>query len=150
MSLDRERLAKLLGMIGSSFDAEALSAARRANELVHEAKMTWHEVLGQITSNGTKSNGSAKPNDRPSRDGAGAIIGSSRAHSASRKSLNPHFDNPYRSVRIKASGGAIMSNKQPLPTGSQLTALDPVFREHPHQYLDRLPFTMMRSSGGSS
>jgi len=43
-----------------------------------------------------------------------------------------------------------MSNKQPLPTGSQLTALDPVFREHPHQYLDRLPFTMMRSSGGSS
>src|SRR5262249_15781032 len=53
-------------MIGSSFDAEALSAARRANELVHEAKMTWHEVLGQITPNGTKSNGS--PNDRPSRD----------------------------------------------------------------------------------
>src|SRR6516164_4258950 len=56
-------------MIGSSFDAEALSAARRANELVHEAKMTWHEVLGQITPNGTKSNGNAKPNDRPSRDG---------------------------------------------------------------------------------
>jgi cytochrome P450 len=31
-----------------------------------------------------------------------------------------------------------MSDKQPLPTGSQLTALDPVFREHPHQHLDRL------------
>ena len=31
-----------------------------------------------------------------------------------------------------------MSDNQPLPTGSQLTALDPVFREHPHQYLDRL------------
>jgi len=31
-----------------------------------------------------------------------------------------------------------MSDKQQLPTGSQLTALDPVFREHPHQYLDRL------------
>src|SRR5262244_4590142 len=56
-------------MIGSSFDAEALSAARRANELVHDAKMTWHEVLGQITPNGTKSNGSAKRNDRSSRDG---------------------------------------------------------------------------------
>lgn len=69
MNLDRERLAKLLGIIGSSFDAEALSAARRANELVHEAKMTWHEVLGQFTPNGTKSNGSVKPNDRPSRDG---------------------------------------------------------------------------------
>ena len=31
-----------------------------------------------------------------------------------------------------------MSDKQPLPTGPQLTAADPVFREHPHEYLDRL------------
>jgi cytochrome P450 len=31
-----------------------------------------------------------------------------------------------------------MSDKQPLPTGLQLTALDPVFRERPHDYLDRL------------
>jgi cytochrome P450 len=31
-----------------------------------------------------------------------------------------------------------MSDDQRLPTGLQLTALDPVFREHPHDYLDRL------------
>jgi cytochrome P450 len=31
-----------------------------------------------------------------------------------------------------------MSDKQPLPTGLQLTALDPVFHECPHEYLDRL------------
>jgi cytochrome P450 len=31
-----------------------------------------------------------------------------------------------------------MSDKQPLPTGLQLTALDPVFRERPHEHLDRL------------
>jgi cytochrome P450 len=31
-----------------------------------------------------------------------------------------------------------MSDKQPLPTGLHLTALDPVFRERPHEYLDRL------------
>ena len=31
-----------------------------------------------------------------------------------------------------------MSDEQPLPTGPQLTAADPVFREHPHEYLDRL------------
>src|SRR5215471_3237344 len=31
-----------------------------------------------------------------------------------------------------------MSNKQPLPTDLELTALDPVFREHPHERLDRL------------
>jgi hypothetical protein len=32
----------------------------------------------------------------------------------------------------------MMSHKQPLPTGLQLTALDPVFRERPNEYLDRL------------
>jgi cytochrome P450 len=31
-----------------------------------------------------------------------------------------------------------MSDKQSLPTGLQLTALDPVFRERPNEYLDRL------------
>lgn len=31
-----------------------------------------------------------------------------------------------------------MSDEQSLPTGLQLTALDPVFREHPHDYLDGL------------
>src|SRR5215472_5878872 len=31
-----------------------------------------------------------------------------------------------------------MSNKQPLPTDLELTALDAVFREHPHDRLDRL------------
>jgi cytochrome P450 len=31
-----------------------------------------------------------------------------------------------------------MSNKQLLPTDIELTALDPVFREHPHDRLDRL------------
>jgi len=31
-----------------------------------------------------------------------------------------------------------MSDKQPMPTGLQLTALDPVFREDPREYLDRL------------
>jgi cytochrome P450 len=31
-----------------------------------------------------------------------------------------------------------MSDKQPLPTGLQLTALDPTFAERPHEYLDRL------------
>jgi hypothetical protein len=31
-----------------------------------------------------------------------------------------------------------MSDEEPLPTGLQLAALDPVFREHPQDYLDRL------------
>ena len=47
-----------------------------------------------------------------------------------------------------------MSDKQPLPTGLQLTALDPVFREGPHEYLDRLriedPVHRDAELGGSS
>src|SRR5215472_3217536 len=36
------------------------------------------------------------------------------------------------------TGCTTMPNKQPLPTDLELTALDPVFREHPHDRLDRL------------
>jgi cytochrome P450 len=30
------------------------------------------------------------------------------------------------------------AHRTPLPTGLQLTALDPTFAEHPHEHLDRL------------
>ena len=45
MSLDRTRLARVLAMIGSSFDGEALVAARRAHELVKAAGLSWEELL---------------------------------------------------------------------------------------------------------
>jgi hypothetical protein len=41
----RERIAKLLGMIGSNHDGEALNAARLADGLVREARVTWPAVL---------------------------------------------------------------------------------------------------------
>lgn len=43
---DRSTIAKLLGLIGSDHDAEALAAARKANELVKARNGTWPEVLG--------------------------------------------------------------------------------------------------------
>jgi hypothetical protein len=47
-----------------------------------------------------------------------------------------------------------MSDKRPLPTGLELTALDPVFREHPHDHLDgcapRIPSTGTRRWSGCS
>jgi hypothetical protein len=43
-----------------------------------------------------------------------------------------------RQRRCSPIRGARMSHKQPLPTGRQLSALDPVCRERPHEYLDRL------------
>jgi hypothetical protein len=45
--MDADRLAKLLGMIGSDHDGEALNAAKLANKMVGEAGMTWTEVLGR-------------------------------------------------------------------------------------------------------
>lgn len=43
---DLQKLAKLLGMIGSASDGEALNAARKAHALVTEKGSTWHEAFG--------------------------------------------------------------------------------------------------------
>lgn len=42
---DRETLAKLLGLVGSDHDGEALSAARKAHEMVRARGLTWQDVL---------------------------------------------------------------------------------------------------------
>lgn len=44
-ALDRRKLSQLLGMIGSSHDGEALSAARAADRMVKQANATWSDVL---------------------------------------------------------------------------------------------------------
>ncbi len=41
-----ERLVKLLGMVGSEHDGEALNAARMADKLVRDAGLTWATVIG--------------------------------------------------------------------------------------------------------
>ena len=46
MELDKERLAKLLNMTGSDHDAEALAAARKANEFLRLNRKSWEDVLG--------------------------------------------------------------------------------------------------------
>jgi hypothetical protein len=43
--LDRERLARVLGLLGSSHDGEVLVAARQAERLRAEAGLTWPEIL---------------------------------------------------------------------------------------------------------
>lgn len=47
MPLDRERLIKIMGLTTSSSDGEALSALRKANEIIAGEKLTWAEVLAQ-------------------------------------------------------------------------------------------------------
>jgi hypothetical protein len=39
------KLAKILGMMGSGADGEALAAARRAEKLRHQMHVTWDELL---------------------------------------------------------------------------------------------------------
>lgn len=46
--LDRERLAKVLALTTSPNDSEALSAMRKANEIIKGEGLTWDEVLVQI------------------------------------------------------------------------------------------------------
>jgi hypothetical protein len=51
-ALDRARLAKLLGMVGSAHDGEALNAARLADQLVRARALQWADVLS-APANGT-------------------------------------------------------------------------------------------------
>ena len=44
-ALDRNRLAKLLCMMGSNHDGEVLAAARQAERLRADAGLTWPEIL---------------------------------------------------------------------------------------------------------
>jgi hypothetical protein len=46
--LDLERLAKVLGMLGSAFDGEVIQAARTATEMVRRAETTWQHVLRPV------------------------------------------------------------------------------------------------------
>lgn len=43
---DRDKLAKICGMFGSSFAGERLVAAERADEFVRTRGLGWHTVLG--------------------------------------------------------------------------------------------------------
>ncbi len=44
--LDRKRLVKVLGMLGSRHDGEVLAAARQAQYMIGMAKTSWAELLG--------------------------------------------------------------------------------------------------------
>lgn len=43
--LDRRRLVKVLGMLGSRHDGEVLAAARLAQYMIGQAKVSWAELL---------------------------------------------------------------------------------------------------------
>ncbi len=44
-ALDRDRLARILGMLGSNHPGEALNAARAAEQMRRESGLTWPQIL---------------------------------------------------------------------------------------------------------
>lgn len=49
MRIDRARLARVLEMMSSTHDGEALNAARAATKMVRDAGVTWEQVLSGRT-----------------------------------------------------------------------------------------------------
>jgi hypothetical protein len=49
-----DRLAKLLGMIGSHHDGEVLAAARKADQCIRQLGLTWGDVI-RVTTDGSSS-----------------------------------------------------------------------------------------------
>src|SRR5260221_13111509 len=45
--LDRDRLARVLGLLGSAHDGEVVSAGRAADTLVRRAGLTWPDIVLQ-------------------------------------------------------------------------------------------------------
>jgi len=46
--MNRTKLAKVLGMMGSAHDGEVLTAAKTAEALVREAGLTWFDLVGGV------------------------------------------------------------------------------------------------------
>lgn len=62
MSVNRTQLAKILEMLGSSHDGEALAAARRAHALIKAEGETWQTLLiGDATLMAGAIDGAAAP-----------------------------------------------------------------------------------------
>lgn len=68
MALNRQQLAKILELMGSVHDGEALAAARRAHMLVKNSGVSWDTLLGaqsiSLAKNGATA-ASGQPADRP-------------------------------------------------------------------------------------
>ena len=55
--IDRDRLAKLLGMMGSAHDGEVVNAARAADRLVRDSGLRWPDIAMSAPPRGSNGNG---------------------------------------------------------------------------------------------
>ncbi len=68
MALNRQQLAKILELMGSAHDGEALAAARRAHMLVKNSGTTWQAVLGAQAMPSPGPAATTRSADRPGHD----------------------------------------------------------------------------------
>jgi hypothetical protein len=78
---DRDRLARLLGMLGSDYPGEVANAGRLADRLVRAAGLTWRDVITPSLS---------PPDDRRADHGSDPLRGDWRAMAA-RCTQFPHL-----------------------------------------------------------
>ncbi|WP_376958016.1 hypothetical protein ABNQ39_13255 [Azospirillum sp. A26] len=50
MNINLDRLAKLLGMLGSNADGEVLNAGRSASEMIKKSNLQWSDILNKPSS----------------------------------------------------------------------------------------------------
>ena len=85
--LDRVRLVKVLGMLGSQHDGEVLAAARLAQYMLGQAKMSWADLLN------------VKPGDEPEPLPQEEDVQAAAAAAAkSRKYTDPDYPQMLRAV----------------------------------------------------
>lgn len=99
MALNRQQLAKILELMGSAHDGEALAAARRAHMLVRNSGETWESLLDQRPAALRQPAPAASPTPERPRTGHGreltsyemlyALLHSNRTPTLIKKRLKP-------------------------------------------------------------
>ena len=85
--LDRVRLAKVLGMLGSRHDGEVLAAARLAQYMLGQAKLSWADLLN------------VKPGDEPEPlPQENAAQAAATAAAQSKKYTDPEYPQMLKAV----------------------------------------------------
>jgi len=86
--LDRVRLVKVLGMLGSQHDGEVVAAARLAQYMLGQAKMSWADLLNVKPGE--------EPEPLPQEESAQAAA--AEAAAKSRKYTDPDYPQMVRAV----------------------------------------------------
>ncbi len=107
----RVRLAKLLGMMGSSADGEALNAARLADRLVRDAGTTWLDIIALGMPAAAKAPKAPKP-PKQARTPRGPKTWCALCRSVASDKTAPPFDREFCRELLGTFTGGEFSRRQ--------------------------------------